>query len=1146
MALWRILLAALLCSLPGFAARSLSTGTSNRSYVADASWKNRTAMRVEFAFEWSSCADPAHQYAKWFRLTGFAIVGCGDITSSQDRLVVNNGIATGIYVSNAPGAAVAGGARMFAHTFVPRATYLMRIQRYPDLTLTFTIFGTGGSPPIETITLTHGNSLVSIANDAMLWAANPSAFRWVRLYSTLVPDDSISPLDSGYPPGDLGNWEFEDSAKDSSGKGVHLTPDPEPQLYSESPVFPATVQIAASGAAGEDVMLKSASFTWDGKPLTGWLWDWISGPAEPVLSRRTDPALLLTGAVAGTHSIRLTVLPSNDSRTVQVKIPSLDSQGHYTVPTTPDANVPQYFSLANIPGAVTVRLTSMKSDGGTLPPVDCTTSPCSVPVDTRQRSARISRTYLDASGKSIVSTGEEVRFPQSSVPPYANGGDYSSCNTLPYGVNSRTEGETMKYLASRCQSMIGGSEVYGLLYNPDVYASTYTDQSGSYLSEHYENIVPSAKRHGFRIEDLFLHARANYTQANGRIYKLADLFDAGETGNASAAVDGVIVDGIDKSVAAYSTTVADVPIKANAMMGYFAPYSMVSFTLSTGSVSNTVSWQYCTASAGAACTQWSNLTLAADTTNKLAQTGTVRFTPPVNWVQSVESGVHAKYWSRVSVSGSGRKPVASRIYGDSWMTAGKLRGWDATSSTILNAGTDYEYNPTPPAHATATHKYQSRVMSFWANDNMFWSLLAQHNGRYLMSLTTVDRIRDRMNRYNGVMIDNGVPWTTTTPPIETNTEYAGVISNTQESKTQAAVHVIKQSRAYAESLKPGFHFGVNHSTWDLCRNVRWCLQELINLTHLSPFQYGSFSQLATSHWASAGPWQSRPENNPDGVRIAYQITDNKTDADYHDGTWVYWDRAIRGPMMALATYLAMSHKYLSLTYQTLGGFIYSEMDTVYVADAAPTWTLTETLQSSTVNGAVATGDFTSFPTGESTVRLGPTGEFVKFTRTSATTLTAMGEKIMGTYEAGTGLHLVRAVPMNSSPVPPVERVMYWGKWFPAMSADVGTPDASGYNGGAPQKTHEERWQSAEQSGTRDGIRRRDYTKAIILAAACPSCDQSGRWSWYDTYSSPITFASEGMPATLYPLRPDGRTGTGITSIRLRSAEGVVLMKAPIN
>jgi hypothetical protein len=111
------------------------------------------------------------------------------------------------------------------------------------------------------------------------------------------------------------------------------------------------------------------------------------------------------------------------------------------------------------------------------------------------------------------------------------------------------------------------------------------------------------------------------------------------------------------------------------------------------------------------------------------------------------------------------------------------------------------------------------------------------------------------------------------------------------------------------------------------------------------------------------------------------------------------------------------------------------------------------------------------------------------------------------------------------PIPAVDQVKRWATYFPAMSVDLGTPGARNLL-----------WKShTEIGGTRD-VMRRDFVNAVVLHRGATWDTSDGE---YNSYSLPM-----GLDGTYYPLKADGSTGAGITSITLRTGEGAILLKSP--
>jgi hypothetical protein len=235
-----------------------------------------------------------------------------------------------------------------------------------------------------------------------------------------------------------------------------------------------------------------------------------------------------------------------------------------------------------------------------------------------------------------------------------------------------------------------------------------------------------------------------------------------------------------------------------------------------------------------------------------------------------------------------------------------------------------------------------------------------------------------------------------------------------------------------------------------------------------------------------------------------------------------------------AGYLIIANENLVWFYCTNGGAFYTSSDEYLYWDEAPDSVLTEGVEASGTPGSrVLTGNFGRWPDGSYRIRIGELGEFRNVVKAPGNSgQLTVNETLYNSYPAGTKLWILKQGRLAMNAPPPAERVFRWGFYFPAMDIDVGVPDTSGHNGGERDLN----WISAKDAGTCCAVARRDFTRAIILHID-PRLATAAQ---YSTYSQPIE-----LGGTYYPLRADGETGPGVTSIRLRSGEGVVLMKEPV-
>jgi hypothetical protein len=216
------------------------------------------------------------------------------------------------------------------------------------------------------------------------------------------------------------------------------------------------------------------------------------------------------------------------------------------------------------------------------------------------------------------------------------------------------------------------------------------------------------------------------------------------------------------------------------------------------------------------------------------------------------------------------------------------------------------------------------------------------------------------------------------------------------------------------------------------------------------------------------------------------------------------------------------------------------------------------MQASSTGGTVKTIS----ATGLAFRKLGTTGEVAYTWKVDDATL-ATEKIIWNDYPAGTGVSDFGRGQLSYDALPPLERIYHWGNFFPAMDIDVGKPVGN----------RVDPWKTAAASGVKNGIIRRDYEHAVMLMAFPNSIWRSAplpptyglqpsKAQVIAGYSPAYEIDVGGVPITVYPLQADGRTSNaqcnygpgedfrtpdgGCSRIKIRTAEGLVLMKAPVN
>ena len=618
-------------------------------------------------------------------------------------------------------------------------------------------------------------------------------------------------------------------------------------------------------------------------------------------------------------------------------------------------------------------------------------------------------------------------------------------------------------------------------------------------------------------------------------------FDSCERWNGDNGTNGVfLLDNndstyVDKTSAAWNTAAADVPITKRVLLGYCEPFDQATFTLATPAGSGiSVAWEYWNGSA------WARLTLLADATNGLKQNGKVRFMPPANWATKAENGSRKKWWVRATVSGVGSTPVASRILADDWSVPGQpttWRGWDKTAAGRVNVGLGpLEYNPNPPAGATARFRYQARFGGAWAMNLQFGNPANIQRGQRAWANYLIDKTLPTIRTVgaNGIYFDD-VEAAPNIPAIRTGrsyTELAGLNLQTERIKTYTA------ARDYLRSQMPGAKVCTNTATWDIAKEGDCFLAEYAADTHTAgTFGYQVIADKTA--YNSATYDQVLPQNNPSGTKGIFTAWDLNNDF-VLNGQYVIWDRANRGPMTGLSAYYIVANENTRFGYQTERGWVYYKTDEFAYVDTAPNFYTTAPLTADMNGSSVKyiSGDFTSFPAEYNSpnarifVKIGQTGEVIPAFKVSNTQL-GFADVLGNSYPAGTGIYFIREGHLMKDPLPPMDRMMWFCKWFPAAGVDIGVPDTASPGAGVRNMS----WKSPAESGTALGVRRRDFTRAVVLHAP-------GAWN---LLGSVLAQQGTALPlgGTYYPLLANGKTGPGVTSIRLRTAEGVVLMKSPI-
>jgi hypothetical protein len=684
-----------------------------------------------------------------------------------------------------------------------------------------------------------------------------------------------------------------------------------------------------------------------------------------------------------------------------------------------------------------------------------------------------------------------------------------------------------------------------------------------------------AATNSYNLENVFLHNTQDIALSAGS-WSGMDQFDTGERSRGQY-TDGTPQNGVFKVASGSYTDITGVAyagsigtITDTLEFGYFGPFDRATFALSVGQSGKTITWQYWNGSA------WATLTLASDGTNNLTQNGTIIFNPPGNWARKVENGSQNKYWVRVVISGGGTAPNLTTIKGDNLISTAMncgsgsspctARGWSATDPNRINIGNgNLEYNPTPPATATAHFRYQARTLFSFAPNYQYMNHADVQNGTHhtwgeLMQALAAAQITSTSPLLTGNFFDDGggIPQFAYIS-FPTGTEFSGSLATwhaDQATSLQVAGQLLQTQ------FGSGFYSLVN--TDQVAIGLGTGINKFIESFMVLPLTYST--QYPYS--ASVQTFDlSLTANNPTNSQVMYQLFDDFASGStgllgQFNGIWHSWDRGVRGPMFALAAYYMGETPNSQFSYNSLG-FTYVDDDQVYTYSTTAVGTLNATFAANPTGAPVTiTGNFANL-VGVTWTFAGGCGTQITLLIGNPMSSSSSGEQVCGvitdaghilvssgnpsptyhSYPPGTAVTYMVQEHQGTDNVPPPASVYRWGNWFPAVGVDIGTPDPNGLNGG--NRVMSPPWKTAASVTTVSScasqacadVWRRDYTKAIVIMR--PYCGTGCNDAELDSVSVAIA-----LGGTYYPLQPDGTTSEPVTSIQLRAAEAAILLKAP--
>jgi hypothetical protein len=235
---------------------------------------------------------------------------------------------------------------------------LARLQRnFSTKTITLEIWDVdGGNYAISTGQLT-GMAPTNWAGKSIKVGGGTMQTRlaYLRLYSTGVPLKSSPPA---HADGDLGDWEFDGTFGDKSGRALDMKVSDGRPGFSATPSYPAKARFGEYGAQrtfragkGSLVLDGSQSFTSNDDTPLKFSWQQAAGPSTGHFENPNAAKTTFTAVAPGTYTIRLTISDeAGSSNSTEVKMGA--------VPTEDDGIVIMGAKATTVFGPLTMSGTS--------------------------------------------------------------------------------------------------------------------------------------------------------------------------------------------------------------------------------------------------------------------------------------------------------------------------------------------------------------------------------------------------------------------------------------------------------------------------------------------------------------------------------------------------------------------------------------------------------------------------------------------------------------------------------------------------------------------------------------------------------------------------------------------------------------------
>ena len=580
-----------------------------------------------------------------------------------------------------------------------------------------------------------------------------------------------------------------------------------------------------------------------------------------------------------------------------------------------------------------------------------------------------------------------------------------------------------------------------------------------------------------------------------------------------------------------------VALENGRVLGSDLPFGTLNIEIARPASGITLSWEYWNGG-------WQPLAIASDSTNGLRQSGSIKFQPPRDWAKSSPPKADpGQYYVRAVVTGNGTTAIASAAQDE--------LGWDLSTDADINLGwrnsggqATGDYNPNPPAGASARWRYQSRVSGAWAHNIIFGNKSYVENGKRAWGEIILHRIREPQSvkgDYEAVLFDDG--------GNEGPLPQAQLDVPQDKTLLQYDYDTYDYELAQMKLVDPGFVFGAN-AVYDFSIHGDWVGNENAYFSYIGPPRY---SFQTGGYWTFDGylPGPHNPRNTK-AYGMCMDTAAQLTPGTWTKTLWVPLDQANQTPIMCLAQYYIGANANTGFSYNP-DGYYYADSDDYYYYSAPVSLAADLPAGSGerTITVAKIPADFA-----RGIVRIGESirtsGDKIFVTVNNHALVTSA--KTFNSYPAGTNVYFVLRGHQSTDKLPDLSRIYRWGFWFPAMGVDVGMPSG-------PRNEH---WLTGPQiSGQQEAaslcvgspykcpaILRRDYTNAVILARPNMGVANGMLEQELVTPSKAFCIGDGSSPPcpqhpVYYPLKADGHTGPPVTFLQLRAAESAILMKQAV-